>query len=154
VHDHFHLQDAPWLQKSARARIVIWKTVADSVMEAPLLGVGARTGYVLNEQDVEEDDIPKVPRHAHNMFLQTWYELGAIGAAILLIAGLLCVRAISALPATVYPFALATFAVGAVQFATSWEIWQRWFFTLYILVWFCLALAIRSSKEKSKAPAL
>lgn len=153
AHDYLHLQDAPWVQNSARARIIIWKDVADTVMKAPLLGVGARTGYVLNEREAVGNELPKVPRHAHNVYLQTWYELGLVGATLLLIAGVLCLRAISALPNAAYPFALATFAVCAAELATSWEIWQRWFFMLYILAWFCLALGIKGSTEKSNVPA-
>jgi O-antigen ligase len=87
------------------------------------------------------------------VYLQTWYELGLVGATLLLIAGVLCLRAISALPNAAYPFALATFAVCAAELATSWEIWQRWFFMLYILAWFCLALGIKGSTEKSNVPA-
>ena len=148
AHDYLHLQDAPWLQNSARARVIIWHEVADDVMQAPLLGVGARTGYVLNEREVKGTELAKVPRHAHNVYLQTWYELGLVGAVLFLVAGLLLLRALSTLPDAVYPFALATFAVCAAELATSWEIWQRWFFMLYILTWFCLALGTRSVKEK------
>lgn len=149
AHDYLHLEDASWMQNSARARIVIWNEVADTVMKAPLLGVGARTGYVLNERKIPGAELSKVPRHAHNVYLQTWYELGFVGAILLLAVGILGLRAISALPDAAYPFALATFAVGMVQLATSWEIWQRWFFMLYILTWFCLVLGIRSVKEKT-----
>jgi O-antigen ligase len=153
AHDYMHLEDAAWLQNSARARIVIWNEVADDWQEAPLLGVGARTGYVLNERNVKGTETEKVPRHAHNVYLQTWYELGFVGALLLLTAGLFILRAIGGLPDSTYPFALATFAVGAAELATSWEIWQRWFFMLYILTWFVLALALRSVKEKPAAPA-
>jgi O-antigen ligase len=81
-----------WLPpESVAARFYIWKYTADKVSERPITGIGIRGTRTLHV------DIPIDPktgrqtayalrpgRHAHNVFLQTWLELGAIGAVLLL----------------------------------------------------------------------
>lgn len=144
------LHNATWLQFSARERIVIWSDIANRVPEAPVFGVGARTGYVLSNRSKQGMQPPTrnraraVARHAHNVYLQTWFELGLVGAAIFLVAGLSAVRAISELDEKVQPFALATFVVFMVEIASTWEIWQRWYAALFALTAIYLAIGIRS----------
>ena len=64
--------------------------------------------------------------HAHNGFLQAWYELGAVGAGLLLAAGLGVLWSIARLPAAAQPYVLAQFAAYLVIAAFAWGIWQSW----------------------------
>ena len=63
----------------------------------------------------------KTGPHSHNEFLQTWYELGAVGVILLLAAGCAVIGYIGRLPpANLRPFMLAQFAVFFVMAAFSW----------------------------------
>jgi O-antigen ligase len=150
AHDGLALHEASWLQRSAKHRIQIWDDVADHVAEAPILGMGARTAYVLDSKrqatapPAQGEDDEAIARHAHNIYLQNWFELGIVGALLFLVAGLAVLSNLRRIPERAQPFALATFAVFMVEIASSWEIWQRWFASLFALVMIFLALGIRS----------
>lgn len=145
------LHKAEWLQPTARQRIMIWNDVANRVSMAPLIGSGVRTGYVLSDRSKRNNTyLPvtmggtTVARHAHNVYLQNWFELGISGAVLFLVAGLAALRSAGRLPAVAQPYALATFAVFMTEILSSWEIWQGWFAALFALTMIYLAIAIRS----------
>jgi O-antigen ligase len=135
----FDLHTASWLQASARHRIVIWNYTAEQVLHAPWVGVGARTTYVLGpllekEGLVEPSDTP-LPRtlsvHSHSVYLQTWFELGIVGATLLTLLGLAILQAIRSLAVPVQPYVYATFASAAAMAASSYGMWQSWFMSLF-----------------------
>lgn len=130
------LYEAQWLPNSARHRIVIWNATASEVLKAPLLGVGANaTRRIFEEREAgaaepEQRDgkyIVGLTRHAHNAYVQVWFELGAAGASLLALAGVLLIGSMRRLPERVQPFALAQFAVTAAVMSSSYGIWQMWF---------------------------
>lgn len=130
------LYEAQWLPNSARHRIVIWKATANEVLKAPVLGVGANaTRRIFEDREAsaaepEQHDgkyIVGLTRHAHNAYVQMWFELGAVGAALLALAGVLLIGAMRRLPERAQPFALAQFAVTAAVMSSSYGIWQMWF---------------------------
>jgi O-antigen ligase len=129
---------ASWLPNSARQRIVIWGYAASQVPKRPLTGVGMAATKALDAR--RGPDVEAVPGtryqwrsspHTHNVYLQTWYELGAIGAALLCAFGLLLLRAISRLSPAATPPALATFVAAMVIGAFSWGMWQAWFLAAF-----------------------
>ena len=65
--------------------------------------------------------------HAHSIFLQTWSELGAVGALLLAVAGAAVVLLVFLLPITAQPFAAGAFAAFAIVGAFAWGMWQSWF---------------------------
>jgi len=69
--------------------------------------------------------------HAHNVYLQTWYELGLVGVTLLMLFGLSIVNAIKTLSLTVQPYAYATFTSAAVVAASSYGMWQIWFLAMF-----------------------
>jgi O-antigen ligase len=121
---------AAWMPESARQRIVIWGTTARATMAAPTLGIGADAtpaapGYRL-VKPVGHDATTSV--HAHNAYLQIWYELGAAGALLLAVTGLALVRRIGqANTALTERVALTQLTMIASMIATSYGIWQPWF---------------------------
>jgi len=161
AYDPLGLHKASWVQKSAQERFMIWNDVANRVAAAPVLGAGVRTGYVLSDRsklDHTYNPVPRggttVARHAHNVYLQNWFELGLIGALLFLVAGLAIVRGVTDLPERTKPFALATFSVFSIEIASSWELWQSWFASLFALTGILLTLAIRSWQVAAiKGPA-
>jgi hypothetical protein len=127
------------LFNSARHRIVIWNTTAEQIIKAPILGIGAdaTAAHTLQtttarekrgQQASKDGDYEKsTARHAHNVFLQVWYELGGIGAALLTAVGLAALVAISRSSAAIQPAYLAQFAAIAGMIAFSFSLWQLWF---------------------------
>jgi hypothetical protein len=91
---------ATWLPKSARARVILWEYTAEQVLNRPF---------------------------SHDIYLQTWYELGAVGALLLAIAGAAVVLLIFLLPLSAQPFAAGAFAAFAIVGAFAWGMWQSWF---------------------------
>jgi O-antigen ligase len=83
-------------------------------------------------------------QHAHNFFLQTWLELGAIGAVLLTVAGLQVIRRLSQLAHGIQPYAFATFASAAAMMSASYGIWQSWLLALLGLTPILFAVGARS----------
>ncbi len=157
AYNHFGLQNSSWLQYSARHRIMIWNDVSEQVKKAPWFGVGARTAYVLSESGKKELKKEAKPsgqsaKHTHNVYLQTWYELGFAGVILMLAAGLATLLAAARVPDPQRPFVLATAGVFMAEIGSSWEIWQRWFFALFVLTAFFTLLGLRSSKRVAPDP--
>ena len=126
------LQLSKWLPSSFRARVIIWEYTTERVLEHPWLGIGAASTPALREP-VELAEKPQgyvyprnTGRHAHDMFLQTWYELGAVGAILIALAGAMVIFRISLLPIETQPFAAAFFASFMSIAAFSWGMWQTW----------------------------
>lgn len=128
------LDTLPWLFPSAQERIVIWGYTSEQVMKAPLLGVGINSARVLHQK--ERAHAPRAEGspfklttgvHSHSGYLQTWYEAGAVGAALLLGIGLLILRALTHATSGAQPYLLATFASCALVGALSFSLWQPWF---------------------------
>ena len=138
------LQNAPWLQRSAQHRIEIWNTTAEKALQAPLLGVGAHSTYVQAQElgppvkrGWKYRNQRSLSSHAHSVYLQTWYELGLVGATLLTLFGLSILSAIRSQPRAVQPYAYATFASVAAVAASSYGMWQIWFMALF---GFCVVL--------------
>ena len=126
------LQEAPWLFHSARHRVVIWNHTVERIALKPWIGIGADATPAAKEfaDDLATKDAGfpvSTGRHAHNAYLQVWYELGGIGALLLLVSGLALLAAIAAMPARLLPWALAQAATSAIMAASSFSIWQVWF---------------------------
>jgi O-antigen ligase len=143
------LQNSEWVQRSGRDRIVIWADIAERTLENPILGVGARSTNALNARgtaSLTESNERKqwtIGRHPHNVYLQAWYELGAIGAILLGIAGLVAFSQLSQFAPQTWPFALATLTSTALELALCWDIWQRWFFGIVCFSAVVLVMALR-----------
>ena len=132
------VQNLANLPFSFRDRIHIWNYTAHQTLKNPLLGIGVRT----SRKDYSErkpDFVPTKPGqtidrpgwHSHNMFLQTWYNLGAAGALLLLIAGLFILSAIRNQSLHFRPFAYATFASVCLVAAVGYGMWQSWLLSCF-----------------------
>jgi O-antigen ligase len=152
------LHMARWLPDSARARIILWEYTAERTLEHPWLGIGVDSTHALKKSGALEK--PKgfvFPRssgeHAHNLFLQTWYELGLVGAILLAIAGGVLALRMLRLPREIQPFAAASFAafLGIAGFA--WSMWQTWFMCAIALLILYLRVAASAPHEAASRPA-
>lgn len=152
-----NLDKIPWLHHSLAHRFIIWNYTAEETLKSPVVGIGAYMTYVLgperNKSAVREPGVPykkTLSRHAHNVYLQTWYELGAIGAALLGVLGLAVLGAIRRLADRAQPFALATFATAATMMSSSYGMWQTWYLALFALVAVALAASVRALDENGR----
>lgn len=133
------LHNAPWLQSSAQHRIIIWNHTAEQTLQRnPLFGIGANMTHILGPRlrdatDNTEGEVQErtLSRHAHNVFLQTWFELGAVGAVLLAIAGVAILAALRRLDRAVRPHAFALFASASVMALASYGMWQIWFMAMF-----------------------
>jgi hypothetical protein len=116
---------------SAQERVLIWRNTAVSTLARPLFGVGVQSTRFQNS------DLPMIVSpsgknrsplgwHAHNAFLQTWFELGAVGAGTLLMVLLALIGSLRRLDASVHPAAVATMAICILVASTGWSMWQPW----------------------------
>jgi O-antigen ligase len=82
------------------------------------------------------------------VYLQTWFELGLIGATLLTLLGLAVLQAIGTLGPQLQPYAYATFASAALTAASSYGMWQIWFVGAF---GFCAVLFGLSARLKPGA---
>lgn len=156
-----NFQNSDLLFKSARHRIVIWGTTAEEVLRAPVLGVGAdatrKAMHKATAGSGRKRDLGPFAsgfaNHAHNAYLQVWYELGAIGAALFLAIGLLTMKVIARLEAAVQPSAMALFVTTSLMIAFSYSIWQTWFMAALGLAVVVFGIAMRKRKDQIALPA-
>ena len=110
--------------------MIIWEYTTERVLEHPWLGIGAASTPALREPPDQAEKPQGYPRntgrHAHDMFLQTWYELGAVGAILIALAGAVVIFRISLLPIETQPFAAAFFSAFMSIAAFAWGMWQTW----------------------------
>lgn len=144
------LHHAPWLQGSARHRIIIWHFTAERTLQRPLFGVGANMTYVLGPQ-LEKDDPASssapgkrtLSIHSHSIYVQTWFELGLVGAVLLASVGQAILGAIRRLASPLQSYGLATFATAAAMAAVSYGMWQAWFVASFGLCAALFALGVQ-----------
>ena len=156
------LHKAEWLPHSARHRIVLWGYTAEQIQHRPLHGIGAASTKALDvRRGPHVETFPgtrfgwRSGTHAHNVYLQIWYELGAIGALLLCGAGLAAIQALSRLPPAVLPAAAATMTAAVVMGASSWGLWQAWFLGAFAMSGMLLLIGIRlSSTRPTPSPGI
>lgn len=146
---------ADWLFNSARDRVAIWGYTVERTMDAPILGVGIRStrfiGRKLKDEYKKDPGMVAPARlglHAHNNYLQAWYELGAVGAALILAFGLALLASIRKMSPDIRPYALATFSTACIIAAFGWGLWQSWLLSSYgfAIILMLLANALRKGQ--------
>jgi len=155
---HNELYVWSWLPHSAKHRIVIWGYTSKQIANAPVLGSGVDTARAINDR--EADSAPFAPGssfrlttnvHSHNIYLQAWYDAGAVGAALLLFIGLLVVRDLAKASQQAQPYLYAAFASCALLGGASFGLWQPWFMASFGLsaVFAMLGWALADCMEMS-----
>ncbi len=149
---------------SARHRVVIWNTTAQLVRYAPLRGIGADATATKTEADELNPNQSAAKtasdggfrtttaRHAHNVFLQVWYELGAIGALLFAAVGLAAMTLVARAPTAVQPYLLAQFAAVSGMLAFSFSVWQLWFQGAIGLGALAILVALLSTLQSAEHP--
>lgn len=133
---------------TARARVVVWREVALKIMDRPVFGHGGQAmrgnyfnGSSKSKQVDAETGLPLEAAHAHNIYLQVWYEFGAIGAILLGLVGYAALTTLCRLPGPLRGVGLAHFGVVSGVLATGYGLWQPW---LQAAVAYSLFLLLRA----------
>jgi O-antigen ligase len=149
------LHQASWLPSSYRARIIIWDYTAEQVFAHPVFGVGARSTRILRQEQATTVVKPEgfvfsrsLGQHAHDLFLQTWFELGAMGVILIALAGAAVIMRIQVLPIRAQPFAAATFTAFAGIATFAWDMWQSWWMAAVGLAALYLCVGAASVRER------
>lgn len=151
------LHKVRWLQASAQHRIVIWKATSDRVFDAPLLGSGIHSSRELSKREPAPPFAPgtqyrlSVSWHSHNAFLQVWSEAGAVGAAILLIFGLLVMRSIRRTLVPAQAALFATFSACAMIAATGYSAFAPWLSASFALAAIFISLGVAAMAARPSA---
>lgn len=143
----WHLAD--WLPTTAQARVILWHTTSQGIAEAPILGHGIRSTQIEADSTIVRIR-PKdfaypvhTGRHAHNIYLQAWYELGLVGVVLLAVLGTIILRRLDKLAPVAQAFAYAHFGAFMAIAAFSWGLWQTWYMAAIALGALFMALAAR-----------
>lgn len=142
-----------FMSNSAIHRLFIWRATVDLIRERPVLGYGFDTSrsFYDNKHTVPikiRSDDPKraydlnfepIPLHPHNLVLQVWLELGAVGALFMLAVLLSIIVAIarSGLERVEKSLCFGFFASALVIAVVSFGAWQAWWLSA---LWLCGAL--------------
>lgn len=152
------LYEAQVIPQTGRNRIVLWGFTAHEIRKNPILGVGIASTKELDDQvgpaAAKPADHPyalRTGRHSHNVFMQTWYELGATGAVLLLSIGLVILSSLRTTPRLAAPFAHAAFVSAVLTACFSWGIWQVWFLSGFCLSALLLVIALQLVDEQKPA---
>lgn len=139
-------------------RIVIWGHTAEQVGRAPWLGVGietTRTEHIANTapRKVVSRQAFKVDTnlHAHDVFITSWYETGAVGMALLSVLVLAVVASIARQPAGRQPYAYATLVAIMTTASLSWSLWAAWFLASIGIAAIMLGMADTVTERASAA---
>ena len=146
------LHQADWLRHSAQARVTIWAYTAEQIPNAPIFGIGSGStrkmdldrgpGLKAEEQKKGEAFGWRAGSHAHNAFLQTWYELGAVGVILFMVAGSAVILSVGRLPQKTQAYVLAHIATFITILAFGWGLWQSWLMAVAGLAALYPALAV------------
>ena len=86
-------------------------------------------------------------RHAHNVFLQAWYETGVIGSVLLMLAGLPIIGWIGRAPISARPLLAAAFAGGVLAASFSYSLLASWFLASFVITALFCRFALRVADE-------
>ncbi|MEM9590476.1 MAG: O-antigen ligase family protein [Pseudomonadota bacterium] len=161
------LHTSEYLPPSAQARVTLWAYTADQIPNAPLLGIGGSSTRKIDQspenrsvgwrKNFKTDGFGwRAGSHAHNAFMQTWYELGAVGVILFMAAGFVVIRSVGRLPLPTQRFALAQVAAFFAIIAFAWGMWQGWLMALTGLAVLYVALGVnayRAAQPQAEPPA-
>ena len=145
-----NLHNAEWLQETARHRVIIWNRFTEETMKQPLVGVGAGMAYwnPASRKPMPGEQFPRYSRDVHCVYLQIWYELGVIGAALFALLGLAILQRIQRMPHNIIPYAHGAFASAAATIASSYGLWRPWFNLMFVLGVVAFAIGLRALLRK------
>jgi O-antigen ligase len=142
----------PYLSGSALHRLAIWSFAARRIDEKPIAGWGLNASKeIVGGKDVIVDMAgkrigPALPLHPHNIALQIWLELGAVG--IVLYCALIVALVMVAASSPMAPVVLGQLVTTLVIANISYGIWQAWWIAS---LWCATALTVSAARTPARA---
>ena len=130
------------LKPSLRARIILWGVTAERFWQHPLLGVGAAATRRADHETYREAEARRPSNytyalrtgpHAHNIELQSLYELGVAGTVLLALFGLVVIEAVSRAGRHARPYLMAATATIGVMGLSSFGLFEPWFMAAFAM---------------------
>jgi O-antigen ligase len=116
------LVPASWAQ-----RLVMWDFAVTQTLQSPLIGLGLDSSRAFRDTIAVAGTLaPEISLHPHNMILQLWLELGAVGAFIFALACMALAAMVRDLDKATAAMVAATFSVWFIIGNLSFGIWQEW----------------------------
>lgn len=152
------LDRTPHLPLSFRDRVRIWDFAARETLGSPIVGLGIQSARARQEELLRagqsQAELQGRPGwHAHNFFLQIWYELGAVGAALALGFALSSLAAIGRLGPQIRAWGCGLYA-GVLASSFGWGLWQEWFIGLLAALAALLAMLDAEYRIRAGLPAM
>jgi len=147
------LYDVVWINTSLRHRMMIWSASSEWYWQNPLFGLGIGGARKVNLNDglnLAAFGIQGEPLnwHAHNIFVQAWFETGAVGGVLLSLFGLVLLRAIFQLPEHVRAYAVATFVSIFVVGLTGFSLWAAWYLAGYGIAALSILVVVFTNRQE------
>ena len=144
------LHKDPRFAQRLDARFILWAYTAEQVKTHPLRGIGAAATKLLNERNlIAEASTPagfaymwRSGPHAHNVFLQSWFELGGLGTLLFAAFGWRILNLTASAPPATQPYLTAAFAAVAVTGSTSFGLFEPWFIGTFAMCALTCAMAL------------
>jgi O-antigen ligase len=128
-------------------RLYIWQFVSHKITEKSLIGQGgdsSRAALVGGEEKVWStinkagEDMPihskAISLHPHNLPLQIWLELGAVGAFIMAALSYFLLRGINRYSVKDAAIIVGFFAAASLTFLVNLGCWQSWWLATLVLI--------------------
>lgn len=147
MHDNLMLHQSRHLFSSARSRVTIWKAVADEIYDAPILGHGPASLSLIIPNSAQQKHLKVARAHPHNAFLQIWFDIGAVGAGLVFLSGLLGLWWIHFEGADAEVAWLTQFVIYCAMLFPSYGLWQFWLLCDIALGLSVLAIAVAASRR-------
>lgn len=132
--DKAGVADNEHLFYSARHRVEIWGFAAKKFLEKPVLGWGLNNSRVVpNDGAVsrfQAPDKPVLTLHPHDGWLQILLELGVVGGALFLAAGIALTTRLAAFQTDTRRFAIPAFCVAFIVASLAFGAWQSWWMAM------------------------
>ena len=117
-----------YLTGGARERLHIIDFIYEKVIENPLIGWGFDSSRAVGQDLIYGQNNTFIPLHPHNIWAQTWLELGLVGmiAVIALVAAVLIRIAAAGQGRVVIAVSIAAVTTYLLIGNISYGMWQNW----------------------------
>jgi len=129
-------------------RAEIWDKIAQLSLQKPFFGYGLDATRYMGTIDFAQkyykgDELA----HPHNMFVQTWMDMGLVGVVFVLLFCYFAWQKVQKLPETIQPAIIAGISMYVLFAFATHSIWQTW--NLVLLCLMCVYTSLHVSERSS-----
>ncbi|HAU29124.1 MAG TPA: hypothetical protein DCW68_03325 [Rhodospirillaceae bacterium] len=142
--------DSSWLMDSARHRVEIWYYTACTVLQRPFLGHGLESSSLLLGDGGPWHFLKTqgpIMSHPHNMFLQVWFETGAVGAFFILLFFVSLYRNLRRTDLVRQPYVWSGLFFVVTAASAGFGAWQGWWLAAICFMAFFFMMEKEDGKQ-------